>query len=221
MKSVENKYYNYIYLDPRKPGKYTYKNFSFLYEPFYVGKGINFRAYNKGGHIHNIAVVRKLNKLIKEGYIMNFIVIKIIENITSYFALKRETKLIRMIGRKDLNKGPLLNLTDGGDDPPNQKGKHWKLSKEYILKRKREWPASRLENARKYITREIREKQRQTILKRHPFDKNTFEQFLIKCKYRKDIIKMMNLSYSILEHRLLYHYNTTNFKKLRKDILSR
>jgi len=28
IKNQSNKYYNYIYLDPRKPGKYTYDNFS-------------------------------------------------------------------------------------------------------------------------------------------------------------------------------------------------
>ena len=34
-------YYNYVYLDPRKPGRYIYDdiNVSFLYEPYYVGKG--------------------------------------------------------------------------------------------------------------------------------------------------------------------------------------
>lgn len=33
-------HYLYIYLDPRKPGKFTYsKQVSFLFEPIYVGKG--------------------------------------------------------------------------------------------------------------------------------------------------------------------------------------
>lgn len=33
------KYYTYIYLDPRKPGHYSYSTLSFLHEPIYVGKG--------------------------------------------------------------------------------------------------------------------------------------------------------------------------------------
>ena len=35
----KNIFYVYIYLDPRKRGKYIYEEFKFNYEPFYVGKG--------------------------------------------------------------------------------------------------------------------------------------------------------------------------------------
>jgi len=32
-------FYSYIFLNPLKPGRYTYGDFvSFLYEPFYVGR---------------------------------------------------------------------------------------------------------------------------------------------------------------------------------------
>ena len=38
-------FYNYAYLDPRKPSKFTYPglHISFLYEPYYIGKGKNNR----------------------------------------------------------------------------------------------------------------------------------------------------------------------------------
>ena len=38
-----NEFYVYIYLDPRKPGRYCYEEVSFLFEPIYVGKGKNNR----------------------------------------------------------------------------------------------------------------------------------------------------------------------------------
>lgn len=35
----DNVFYVYIYLDPRKPGKYQFNKYCFLNQPFYVGKG--------------------------------------------------------------------------------------------------------------------------------------------------------------------------------------
>jgi hypothetical protein len=42
-----NSFYVYIYLDPRKPGKFHYGEYCFDYEPFYVGKGKDNRMFTK------------------------------------------------------------------------------------------------------------------------------------------------------------------------------
>ncbi|MHA2023540.1 MAG: LEM-3-like GIY-YIG domain-containing protein, partial [Candidatus Thorarchaeota archaeon] len=40
----ENRFYVYVYLDTRKPGKFVYGEWKFNYLPFYVGKGTGRRV---------------------------------------------------------------------------------------------------------------------------------------------------------------------------------
>ncbi len=108
-------YYTYIYLDPRKPGRYSYKDIGLLFEPIYVGKGKNNRykahLFNYKKH-YNPLFGNKLNKIINCGLEP----IYIIRNHNSEeLAINDEVSLISLIGRKTQNKGPLLNLTNGGD----------------------------------------------------------------------------------------------------------
>lgn len=71
--------------------------------PYYIGKGTGNRAWNthKGNHI----TVPKDK---------NFIII-LEENLSDIGALAIERRLILWYGRKDLNTGILVNLTDGGE----------------------------------------------------------------------------------------------------------
>jgi len=112
-------YYVYILLDPRKPGKYEYLglDIGFLFEPFYVGKGKGKRVTN---HFlpcelkRNTPKVNRIKKIMKNINDYPF-ALKICDFISKEEANNLEMKLIKLIGRKDLGKGPLVNLTDGGD----------------------------------------------------------------------------------------------------------
>jgi len=122
--SHEPKYYVYIYLDPRKPGRYTYGNFvTFFYEPFYVGKGTGDRWRY---HLQKKSMERCTNKhknntirAIMQHFDIRDYIIKTSSNLVEFTALYcYEPFLISLIGRT-INGGPLTNSTDGGDTPPH------------------------------------------------------------------------------------------------------
>jgi hypothetical protein len=113
---MEEKFYVYIYLDPRKPGNYCYDNLSFNFEPFYIGKGSGNRI-NVGLNDRNTFKSNITKAIYKEG--LKPILLKIIENINERESFLLETELVLKIGRRDLKKGPLTNLTDGGEGTSN------------------------------------------------------------------------------------------------------
>lgn len=116
---TSNNYYIYIYLDPEKPGMYSYDDGAcqFAYEPFYIGKGVNKRLYehiaeakrsNKNTH--------KLNRI--RAILVNGgtpIVFKYMKKLSEPDAHAIEISLITKIGRRDLSTGPLTNMTSGGE----------------------------------------------------------------------------------------------------------
>lgn len=121
--NTENKFYVYAYLDPRKPGKYVYGEYSFDFEPFYIGKGFNnrmnmhmFESVQKIGC--NNHKINKIKKIIKE-FGDNPIIIKLKENLFEEESFVFEIDYIKAIGRIDLKNGPLTNMTEGGDGASN------------------------------------------------------------------------------------------------------
>ena len=149
-----NKHYTYVYLDPSKPGNFYYRDdIKFDFEPFYIGEGKNKRMYDHLNEAIKKEFIVKGNRhkfyRIKQIIALNHIpiIMKLKDNITEEDALAYETELILLIGRRDLGRGPLTNLTDGGNKPPDNSGEknamyglrgndhpaaHWARSAEYL-----------------------------------------------------------------------------------------
>ena len=104
-------YYTYAYL--REDGT-----------PYYIGKGKGDRAYAKHRRKKDLSVPSKERILILK------------QNLTEEEAFRHEIYMIAVFGRKDLGKGILRNLTNGGDGTsgiiPWNTGK--KLSKKHCEK---------------------------------------------------------------------------------------
>ena len=111
--------YIYVYLNPVKPGNFKYGKFTFTFEPFYIGKGSTYGRIDShlkesnrdaGTNRHKTNTISKIKKSGHEP-----IRFKLYENITDNSANRLEKYLISVIGRADLKRGPLTNLTDGGE----------------------------------------------------------------------------------------------------------
>lgn len=112
-------YYIYVYLDTRKKGSYSYGDFHFEYEPFYIGKGTDDRHLShlriaKGSRKGKInKVISKIISILNDGYEPK--IIKIVDGLTKEDYNNYEISTIKLIGKLSDGLGPLLNTTDGGD----------------------------------------------------------------------------------------------------------
>ena len=94
-------FYVYVYRDPSR------KN-----EPIYCGKGQDRRAYEHLTRTDKHEFVHRLAKMKRNGVEP---IINVVDMPSEELALQCEIDTIARFGRKDLGKGPLLNMTDGGD----------------------------------------------------------------------------------------------------------
>jgi hypothetical protein len=121
-------HYTYIYLDPTKPGRFKYDGLemTFLFRPFYVGKGEAGRVWAHIGearnhndrNIYKCNTIRKILKDYSEHELREYVVFPH-RNISDAKSRKLEIEMIALIGRYNPHdkkkKGPLTNETDGGD----------------------------------------------------------------------------------------------------------
>lgn len=184
-----NVYYVYAYLDPRKPGKYEYDDYLLEYEPFYIGKGKENRI-NQHLNLYgnNNLKNNKIKKIIKLGY--KPIIIKLIEDINEEEAVCKEIQLISEIGRIDLLKGPLTNLTNGGEGISG-----YKFSDEFL---------------NKYIKKVVKYDKFGNII-------NTYDSIgdaaLLNNVTKNSIIRCCNGDVKFSQNKFIYLYENIEFKE--------
>ena len=133
------KHYIYIYLNPLKSGNWSYKNFTFDYQPFYVGMGVGSRdkhhltesSLNKNDNLLKNRTIRKiLSQNVKP------IILRLYENISIDNAKLIEDHIIFHFGRILVDGGILTNIAISSITPVNSMGKkniHSKIVYEYNL----------------------------------------------------------------------------------------
>lgn len=118
-------YYVYYYADPTKKGEYKYGDYIFPAEPFYIGRGKNNRC---ASHLEEVLLEKpgcNLDKYYKIKEIIDNDGWPIIQFVCDDLELEEsialEEHIIGIVGREDLNTGPLLNHTSG------KKGKDYRI----------------------------------------------------------------------------------------------
>lgn len=112
-----NVHYVYIYLDNRKPGRWEYKDWVFLYQPLYVGRGVydrindHVKPYERSKGTQKANTINVIIDKLKQDPIRH----KIFEDLSYSESTGIEIDMISFFGRRNNGTGILANLTDGGE----------------------------------------------------------------------------------------------------------
>jgi hypothetical protein len=117
----ENKFYVYIYYDRSRHN-----------EPIYVGKGHGNRAWQHLSIKKTHPFIQRLQFMKRNG---TPVLLGFYSCLDEELAHLLEQELISYFGRKDLGKGPLLNLTDGGEGSFGLKISDWTKLKLSLAKK--------------------------------------------------------------------------------------
>lgn len=109
-------FYNYAYLDLRRPGRFAYHGMSvsFLFEPFLIGKGKGVRWSQQRSR--NRYFKARMEELRACGWLPFELVVLFNKTESESVSLDLEKEAIASVGRDDMRTGPLLNMTSGGDN---------------------------------------------------------------------------------------------------------
>ena len=165
-----NHYYVYVYLDPRKPGKYSYPGvkYTFDFEPFHIGKGSGSRSFfyireskaniNKEEQFANCK--QRCKDLLRQN--LQPIIYKLEVGLEEYKAFELEENLISKIGRQKDGTGPLTNYHQGGKLRAHDfhskemrdriKNNHWMNSENYSKEQHHAFGKARSAGTRKRIS---------------------------------------------------------------------
>ena len=111
--------YVYLYLDNRKLGKWEFRDWTFLYQPFYVGRGLDDRinAHTKPSELskpfRKSRIINKIRRVLGEEVIR----FKLYEDLSYQESAFLEKDIIAFFGREK-NGGILVNLSKDEWDRP-------------------------------------------------------------------------------------------------------
>lgn len=131
---MSQKFYVYIYLDPRV----LYDKHGFTNEPFYVGKGQGnrFKYHLRCSNRLNNYMNDRVSAILHEGTAPIILFLHHTDDEQDAYTV--ETEWIHKLGRSSNGTGPLLNLTDGGAGTSSGSGhpffgkKHTDVAKQAI-----------------------------------------------------------------------------------------
>jgi hypothetical protein len=109
-----NGFYVYVFLNPLKPGPFSYGEYTFEYEPFYVGKGsgrrVKYHFYDRTRE--NVHKKNTIKGLAAKGLKP---IVLLQDSLSEEQAFEYEKILIEAIGRDVSKQGPLTNILIGGE----------------------------------------------------------------------------------------------------------
>lgn len=128
IENIDNNSFVYVYLDPRKKGHYNYGDYSFDYEPFYVGVSSGKTIHDR--KVRHLQYAKNDKDITNNNYKKNIIksilsdnlepiILKYIDLISLSEAFLKEKDMILTIGNRYDKSGPLVNISKGGDGGDN------------------------------------------------------------------------------------------------------